>query len=119
MSVSKPPTLLILYLNPSLEGGTFYYLDEEILSPAGISYTVIDRQVHRVPLEGCAPFSVSHKELRLVLALDKPMSSGVIDELAGLVGSTTIFGFAVKGEIDLSSKGEVYVVNNLNEPQFT
>jgi len=114
MSDSKPPTLLILSLNPSQEGGAFYYLDEEILSPAGSSYTVIDRQVNLVPIEGYAPFNVSHKELRLVLALDKPISSEVIDELAGLVGSATIFGFAVKGEIDLSSKGDVYVMNNLN-----
>jgi hypothetical protein len=114
MSDSKPLMLLILYLNPSREGGAFYCLDEEILSPAGIGYTVIDRQVNLVPIEGYAPFSVTHKELRLVLALDKPISSKVIDELAGLVGSATIFGFTVKGEIDLSSNGEVYVINNLN-----
>ncbi len=114
MSDSKPPTLLILYLNPSQEGGAFYYLDEKILSPAGIRYTVIDRQVNLVPIEGYAPFSVSHKELRLVLALDKPIRSKTMNELANLIGSAAIFGFAVKGEIDLSSKGDVYVMNNLH-----
>jgi hypothetical protein len=114
MSDSKPSALLILYLNPGQEGGAFYYLDEEILPPAGISYTVIDRQVNLVPIEGYAPFSVSHKELRLLLALDKPISSKTMNKLANLIGSATIFGFAVKGEIDLSSKGEVYVINNLD-----
>ena len=114
MSDSKPPMLLILYLNPSREGRAFYYLDEEILSSAGISYTVIDRQVNLVLIKRYEPFRLSHKELRLVLALDKPISSKVIYELAGLVGSATIFGFTVKGEIDLSSKGAVYVINNLD-----
>jgi hypothetical protein len=105
-----PPTLLIVYLCPAHDEGARYHLDET-LTTAGIAYHLIAELEERVPLEGCAPFVLRHKEKRMVFALRTPLDPQAIDDMAQLVTTGLILGFAVKGEIALG--GDVGVFNNL------
>src|SRR6266700_3473408 len=99
-----PPTLLIVYLHPDHEEGTCYHLDET-LTTAGIAYHLIAELEERVPLEGCAPFVVTHPQKRMVFALCAPLDSQAIGDMAQLVTGGLILGYVVKGEITLD--GEV------------
>ncbi len=105
-----PPTLLIVYLRPEHDEGARYHIDET-LTTAGIAYRLIVEQEERVSLESAAPFIITHKEKRMVFALRAPLDPKAIDDLAQLVTTGLILGFAVKGEIALGS--EVGVFNNL------
>jgi hypothetical protein len=105
-----PPTLLIVYLRPDHDAGAHYHIDET-LSTAGITYRLIAQQEELVSLESAAPFVITHKEKRLVLALRAPLVPQAIDDMAQLVTTGLILGFVVKGEIAL--KGELGVINNL------
>jgi hypothetical protein len=105
-----PPTLLIVYLRPAHDEGARYHIDET-LTTAGITYRLIAELEERVPLEGSAPFVITHNEKRLVFALRAPLDSKAIDDMAQLVTIGLILGFIVKGEIALSGEGGV--INNL------
>jgi hypothetical protein len=105
-----PPTLLIVYLRPDHEEGARYHIDET-LTTAGIAYRLIAQQEERISLESAAPFVITYNEKRMVFALRAPLDPKAIDDLAQLVTTGLIFGFAVKGEIALGS--EVGVINNL------
>jgi len=105
-----PPTLLIVHLLPDHEEGTRYHLDET-LTTAGIAYHLIAELKERVPLEGSAPFVVTHIEKRLVFALRAPLDPKAIGDIAQLVTIGLILGFVVKGEIALG--GDVEVFTNL------
>ncbi len=105
-----PPTLLIVYLCPEHEEGARYHIDET-LTTAGIGYRLIASQEERVLLESAAPFLLTHHEKRMVFALRAPLDPKAIGEIAQLVVTGLILGFAVKGEIALG--GEVGVFNNL------
>jgi hypothetical protein len=107
-----PPTLLIVYLRPDHEEGARYHIDET-LTTAGIAYRLIAELEERVSLESAAPFVITHNEKRMVFALRVPLDPKAIDEIAQLVTTGLIFGFAVKGEIALG--GEVGVINNLGK----
>jgi hypothetical protein len=107
-----PPPLLIVYLRPDHEEGARYDIDE-MLTTAGIAYRLIAQQEERVSLESAAPFIITHNEKRMVFALRAPLDPKAIDEMAQLVTTGLIFGFAVKGEIALG--GEVGVINNLGK----
>jgi len=105
-----PPTLLIVYLRPDHDEGARYHIDE-MLTMAGIAYRLIAELEERVSLESAAPFVFTHTEKRVVFALRAPLDPKAIDEMAQLVTTGLIFGFAIKGEIALGS--EVGVINNL------
>src|SRR6266699_924796 len=105
-----PPTLLIVYLCPSHNKDALSHLDEA-LTVAGIKYRLIAQQEERVSLESAAPFIFSHNENRMVIALRAPLDPKVIDDMAQLVATGLILGFAVKGEIALDD--EIGVINNL------
>jgi hypothetical protein len=107
-----PPTLLIVYLRPDHEDGARYHIDET-LTTAGIAYRLIAELEERVSLESAAPFVLTHNEKRMVFALRAPLDPKAIDELAQLVTTGLIFGFAVKGEIALGGEGGV--INNLGK----
>ncbi len=78
------PTLLIVYLHPDKDEGARYHIDE-MLTTAGIAYSIIAQQVERVSLEGSAPFVIMHNEKRLVFALRAPLDPKAIDDMAQLV----------------------------------
>ncbi len=105
-----PPTLLIVYLRPKHDEGARYHIDET-LTTAGIAYRLIAELEERVCLESAAPFVITHIEKRMVFALHASLAPKVIDDIAILVTTGLILGFAVKGEIALGS--EVGVINNL------
>ena len=105
-----PPTLLIVYLRPEHDAGARYHIDET-LTTAGITYRLIAELEERVSLESAAPFVFTHLEKRIVFALHAPLDPKAIEDMAQLVTTGLIFGFAVKGEIALD--GEVGVFNNL------
>ena len=105
-----PPTHLIVYLRPAYDEGASYRIDET-LTPAGIAYRLIAEIEERVPLEGSAPFVVTHIEKRMVFALRAPLDPKAIDDIARMVTTGLILGFVVKGEIALGS--EMGVFNNL------
>ena len=105
-----PPTLLIVYLRPDHNEETCYHVDEA-LTTAGITYRLIAEIKERVSLESAAPFVITHIEKRMVFALDASLAPKVIDDMALLVTTGLILGFAVKGEIVLD--GEIGVINNL------
>lgn len=105
-----PPALLIVYLRPDHDEETCYHVDEA-LTTAGITYRLIAEIEERVSLESAAPFIITHIEKRMVFALHAPLAPKVFDDMALLVTTGLIFGFAVKGEIALG--GEVGVINNL------
>ncbi len=104
------PTLLIVYLLPAHDEATRYHIDET-LRMAAITYRLIAEFEERVPLEGCAPFVITHHEKRLVFKLHAPLDPKAIDDIAQLVTIGLILGFVVKGEIMLD--GAVGVINNL------
>jgi hypothetical protein len=106
------PTLLIVYPHPDYDTGARYHIDET-LTTAGIAYRIIAQQEECVSLEGAAPFVITHHEKRMVFALRAPLDPKAIDDVAHLVTTGLILGFAVKGEIALG--GEVGVINNLGE----
>lgn len=103
-------TLLIVYFHPDRDEGVRYHLDE-MLTTAGIAYSIIAETQERVALEGSAPFVITHPEKRLALALSAPLDESAIGETAKLVVTGLLLGFVVKGEIALG--GEVGVFNNL------
>jgi hypothetical protein len=105
-----PPTLLIVYLCPDHVEGALYHIDET-LTMAGIAYRLIAEVEERVSLESAAPFVITHKEKRMVFALRAPLDPKDIEDMAQLVTTGLILGFAVKGEIALD--GEFGVINNL------
>ena len=105
-----PPTLLIVSLRPDHDEDACYHIDET-LTTAGIAYRLITQKVERVALESAAPFVFTHNEKRMVFALRAPLDPKAIEDLARLVTTGLIFGFAVKGEIALGD--EVGVINNL------
>jgi hypothetical protein len=105
-----PPTLLIVYLCPDHVEGMLYHV-KETLTMAGIAYRLIAELEERVSLESAAPFVIMHKEKRMVFALRAPLDPKAIEDIAQLVTTGLILGFAVKGEIALG--GEVGVINNL------
>ena len=107
-----PPTLLIVYLRPKHDEGARYHIDET-LTTAGITYRLIAELEERVSLESAAPFVFTHREKRMVFALRAPLDPKAIEDMAQLVTTGLIFGFAVKGEIALG--GEVGVINNLGK----
>ena len=100
-----PPTLLIIYLRPDHDEETCYHIDEA-LTTAGITYRLIAEIEERVSLESAAPFIITHIEKRMVFALDASLAPKVIDNMAQLVTTGLILGFAVKGEIALDAKWE-------------
>ena len=104
------PTLLIVYLRPDHDEGARYHIDET-LTTAGIASRLIAQQEERVSLEGSAPFVITHPEKRLVFALHASLAPKVIDDMAILMTTGLILGFAVKGEIALDD--EMGVINNL------
>src|SRR2546427_3117952 len=105
-----PPTLLIVYLRPEHDEGARYHIDEA-LTTAGITYRLIAEHEERVSLESAAPFVITHIEKRMIFALHASLAQKVIDDMALLVTTGLILGFAVKGEIALD--GEIGVINNL------
>ena len=105
-----PPTLLIVYLRPDHNEETCYHVDEA-LTTAGIRYRLIAEIEERVSLESAAPFVITHIEKRMVFALHTSLAPKVIDDMALLVTTGLILGFAVKGEIALDD--EMGVINNL------
>ncbi len=105
-----PPTLLIVYLRPDHNEETCYHVDEA-LTTAGITYRLIAEIDERVSLESAAPFVITYIEKRMVFALHASLAPKVIDDLAQIVTTGLILGFAVKGEIALDD--EIGVINNL------
>ena len=105
-----PPTLLIVYLRPNHGEETCYHIDEA-LTTAGITYRLIAELDERIALESAAPFVITHIEKRMVFALHSSLAPKVIDDMALLVMTGLILGFAVKGEIALDDK--MGVINNL------
>jgi hypothetical protein len=105
-----PPTLLIVYLRPAYDEGARYHIDET-LTTAGIVYHLIAELEERVPLEGSAPFVVTHTEKRMIFALRAPLDPKTIGDIAQLVTTGLILGFVIKGEIALD--GDVGVFTNL------
>ncbi len=105
-----PPTLLIVYLRPDHDDETCSHIDEA-LTTAGITYRLIAQQEERVSLESAAPFVITHIEKRMVFALHSSLAPKIIDDMALLVTTGLILGFAVNGEIALDD--EIGVINNL------
>ena len=108
--IEHPPTLLIVYLRPDHDEETCYHIDEA-LTTAGITYRLIAELDERIALESAAPFVITHIEKRMVFALHSSLAPKVIDDMALLVMTGLILGFAVKGEIALDD--EMGVINNL------
>jgi hypothetical protein len=105
-----PPTLLIVSLRGDQDEPVRYHLDE-ILTPAEIGYRLLTSQEERISLGHVAPFIIAYQEKRFTFALQKLLEFQAIDELAQLVTTSLIFGFAVLGEIVIGGEGGVF--NNL------
>ena len=110
---APPPTVLILYLHPKNEEHAMYLVGEESLTQAGIGYRVVEKDVSQAGVPGYAPFTFAHHELQLTLALSRPITPHVIKEIADHQAIGLIYGFSIKGEIDLGSKDETHIINNL------
>lgn len=106
-----PRRTLIVYARPDQDEDARYHIDE-LLTPAGIAYSEVAQETHRVPLEGSAPFTVTHEEKRVVFALHMPLHPNDMSDLAQMVTIGIILGFVIKGEIALS---ESETINNLVE----
>lgn len=105
-----PSALLIVYQLPDHDEETCYYVDKA-LTTAGITYRLIAELDERISLESAAPFIIMHLQKRMVFALHAALAPKVIDDIALLVTTGLILGFAVKGEIALGD--EEGVINNL------
>ncbi len=103
------PTMLTIFLHPDNEDHARYLIEEETLVPGAIFYTVTSKPEERIVLDMATPFTVSHREKQVVFALDRPLTPDQIKDLADNVTIGHIYGFTVKGEINL---GET-TINNL------
>jgi hypothetical protein len=74
------------------------------LTAADISYRLIAQREERASLESAAPFDFTYREKRMVLALRSSLTPKVIADMALLVSTGLILGFAVKGEIALGDE---------------
>ncbi len=101
-------TLLTVYLHPDNEDHARYLIEEETLVPGCIFYTVISKPEERLPLD-MAPFTISHREKQVMFTLNRPLTPTQIEAMTSHVTIGLIYGFAVKGEINL---GET-IINNL------
>lgn len=104
-------TLLTIFLHPGNEEQARYLIEKETLSPGGTFYTATSKPEERVPLDRAAPFTFSYAEKQVVFVLYQPLTPAQIKDLAAYVTVGHIYGFTVKGAIDL---GET-IINNLED----
>jgi|SRR5215469_16377061 len=102
-------TLLTIFLHPGNEDHARSLVEKETLIPGGTFYTATGRPEVRVPLDIAAPFTTSYREKQVVFTLYQPLTSTQIKDLAAYVTVGQIYGFTVKGEIDLGGT----IINNL------
>ena len=98
------PTHITVLLSPEHEEHALYLIGESFTRTA---FTVVDTQEEQVTWG--TVFMLTHKEKRLTLALSAPVTTTQIDDIAYLVKTGLILGFAVRGEIDLGER----VIHNL------
>jgi hypothetical protein len=103
------PALLTIFLHPGNEDQARYLIEEDTLKPGGITYTVMSEPEISIPLNLATPFTLSHREKQVIFTLDRPLTPTQIRDLADYAAIGHIYGFTVKGEINL---GET-IINNL------
>jgi len=101
-------TLLTIFLHPDNEAQARSLIEKETLVPGGIFYTATSGLEERFPLSIAAPFTISYLEKQVVFELYTPLTSAQIKDLVAYVTVGQIYGFTVKGEIDL---GETTISN--------
>lgn len=103
------PTLLTIHLHPSNEDQARYLVEEETLKPGGITYTVTSVSESFFRLNLASPFTIPIRERQVMFTLDRPLTPTQIRDLANYAAIGHIYGFTVKGEIDLGER----IINNL------
>jgi hypothetical protein len=99
----RAATYLVIFLHAEDEDHAMYLLSE-ILGQT----TVVSTEEENLLFE-LAPFKIPIKEKRITLALGRPLTPEQINDVAGLVITSMITGFLIRGQIDLGGS----VINNL------
>ncbi len=103
-----PATLLTIFFHPEQEHHALYLLLTEVFREDETAYSILARREEQSLLE-YRPFHVPHAQRQIIFAAKEPVTSEQLDALTIMIGSGTIYGFTVKGELAL---GET-VINNL------
>lgn len=107
MGITK--TLLTVFVHPD-DVDHALYLIGEILTQGGTLYTVLRSEEERISLDIAPPFAVTHRQKQLLFALESPPTAQQIHEFAGEAITGLIYGFLLKGEIDLGES----LINNIH-----
>jgi len=104
-----PKTLLTVYVHPAWEESTIHHIGES-LTEEGIGYTVSTSEKKHLMWNMAAPFSVPYEEKAILFTLSKPISTHQIDIILTQVRIGCIYGFTIKGEINLD---DGVIINNI------
>jgi hypothetical protein len=102
-------TILTVFVHPDDVDHALYLIGEETLVQGGTTYTVQTGAEDQVALD-MAPFMVPQRQTQLVFALENPPTPHQIQQIAQEAATGLIYGFTVRGEINL---GEGSFINNV------
>ncbi len=98
------PTQITVFLKPEDEEHALYLIGDSI---APTTLTIVDTQEESV--KWGTVFKLVYQEKRVTLELSTPVTQKHIEEISILVTIGLIFGFVVRGEIDLGERS----INNV------
>jgi hypothetical protein len=107
--MSTIKTLLTVFVHPDDVDHALYLIGEVALTEGGTAYTVQTGAEERITLD-MPPFTVAHRQTQLIFALESPPTHHQIQEIAQEAVTGLIYGFTVRGEVNL---GEGTTINNL------
>ena len=110
--MSRTKTLLTIFVHPD-DMEHALYLIGETLKQGDTRYAVQTGAEERIVLDIAQPFMVTHRQTQLLFALESPPTHHQLQEIAGEAITGLIYGFTVKGEINLGEDYEDYIINNL------
>jgi hypothetical protein len=106
--MSTIKTLLTVFVHPDDVDHALYLIGEVALTE-GTAYTVQTGAEERIALD-MPPFTVTYRQTQLIFALESPPTHHQIQEIAQEAVTGLIYGFTVRGEVNL---GEGTTINNL------
>ena len=110
--MSHAKTLLTIFVHPD-DAEHALYLIGETLRRGNTRYVVQIGAEERLVLDIARPFTITHRQTQLLFALEDPPTHHQLQEIAGEAITGLIYGFIVKGEVNLGEDNEDCIINNL------
>lgn len=101
-------TLLTIFVHPDEVEHALYHINVT-LTEGGTPFTLQRGAEERITLDMAQPFTLTHRQTQLVFALEQPLTHIQIRDLSDEIMTGLIYGFTVKGEVDLGEG----IFNNL------